>query len=143
MRVVVDKHVTRFPDAPEDTWRSAINEIVNLNFPAFGQEVLPKLAPDLDHADKDTMTLTLGALYRPLLAQAAEYGLCPSNLDVVNFHFGIIARIRPLPQPAEEIFADKRAWFVDVFIAGLQAEAGGADPDAISESDLVKPNCRE
>lgn len=99
MRVVVDKHVTRFPDAPGDTWLSAINEIVNLNFPAFGQEVLPKLAPDLDHADKDTMTLTLGALYRPLLAQAAEYGLCPSNLDVVNFHFGIIARIRPFRRP--------------------------------------------
>ena len=122
MRDVVDKHLLRFPDAPEDTWRSAIGEMVNLNFPAVGQEILPKLLPTLSHEDRAVATAQLQAIYDPLLAQAKQHELCPPDLDYLSFHFAIIALSRPLPEPAEEAFAGRRAWLVDVFIDGLRTQ---------------------
>lgn len=122
MRDVVDRHLTRFPDAPDDTWRSTIGEMVSLNFPAVGQEILPKLLPTLTEEDRDAAIAQLQAIYEPLLTQAKRYELCPQDLDYLSFHFAIIALSRPLPEPAEEVFAGRRAWLVDVFIDGLRAQ---------------------
>ena len=122
MRDVVAKHLLRFPDAPEDTWRSAIGEMVNLNFPAVGLEILPKLLPTLSHEDRAVATAQLQAIYDPLLAQAKQHELCPPDLDYLSLDFAIIALSRPLPEPAEEAFAGRRAWLVDVFIDGLRTQ---------------------
>ena len=125
MRDVVDRHLLRFSDAPEDTWRSAIGEMVSLNFPAVGQEILPKLLPTLSQEDRAVATAQLQAIYGPLLAQAKQHGLCPQDLDYLSFHFAIIALSRPLPEPAEEMLAGKRDWLVDVLIDGLRAQRAG------------------
>mgnify|MGYP002716325195 FL=1 len=68
MRDVVERHLPRFPDSPEDTWRSAISEMVSLTFPAVGQEILPKLLPTLTKEDRDAAIAQLQAIYDPLLA---------------------------------------------------------------------------
>ena len=120
MREVVDRHLPRFPDTPEDTWRSVIGEMVSLNFPAVGQEILPKLLPTLSREDKASATAQLQAIYDPLLEQAKQHELCPQDLDYLSFHFAIIALSRPLPEPAEEVFVGKRAWLVDVLVDGLR-----------------------
>ena len=125
MRDVVERHLPRFPDAPEDTWRCAISEMVSLAFPAVGQELLPKLAPTLTKEDRDAAIAQLQAIYDPLLAQAKQHELCPQDLDYLSFHFAIIALSRPLPEPAEEVFAGKRAWLVDLFIDGLRTQRAG------------------
>lgn len=126
MRAVVDKHVPRFPDTPEATWRCAITEMVDISFPAVGEEFLPVFVPHLDQEERNALTEKVKALYRPLLTEAEKYGLCPGDLDVLDFHFGIIALSRPLPAMAEEVFARSRGWLVDVFICGLRAQAEGS-----------------
>lgn len=122
MRDVVDRHLLRFSDAPEDTWRSAIGEMVSLNFPAVGQEILPKLLPTLTKEDRDATIAQIQGIYDPLLTQAKQHGLCPQDLGYMSFHYAIITLSRPLPEPAEEVFEGKRAWLVDVFIDGLRAQ---------------------
>lgn len=122
MRDVVNHHLPHFPDAPEYTWRAVISEMVSLNFPAVGQEILPKILPTLTQEDKDAVFSFVQALYEPLLAQAKKYKLCPQDLDILSFHFGIITLSRPLPGPAERVFSGKREWLVDVFIDGLHAQ---------------------
>ncbi|WP_328700588.1 hypothetical protein [Corynebacterium wankanglinii] len=104
MRDVVDRHLPRFPNAPEETWRSVIGEMVSLSFPAVAQ---------------------LQAIYEPLLAQTKQHELCPPDLGYLSFHFAIVALSRPLPEPAEEVYVGRRAWLVDVFIDGLRTQ--GAD----------------
>lgn len=125
MRDVVDQHLPHFPDAPEDTWRAVISEMVNLNFPAVGQEILPKVLPTLTQEDRDAATSFVQSIYEPLLAQAKKYELCPQDLDMLSFHFAIITLSRPLPGPGEEVFGGKREWLVDVFIQGLRAQRAG------------------
>lgn len=123
MQAVVDEHVPRFPSDPEATWRSAINALVDIRLPAVGQAILPVLASHSNQEEWDGLTEKVETLYRPLLAEAARYGLCPHDLDVVDFHFGIIAISRPLPAPAEETFGNRRKWLLNVFIDGLRASA--------------------
>lgn len=126
MRAIVDEHVPRFTDDPEATWRCAINAMVDISFPAVGQEILPVFAPHLGREERNALTEEVKTLYRPLLKEAEKYGLCPGDLGVLNFHFGIIALSRPLPDMAEEVFARSRGWLVDVFIDGLRAQAEGS-----------------
>lgn len=122
MRDVVHRHLPRFADTPEDTWRSAIGEMVSLNFPAVGQEILPKLLPTLTKEDRDAAIAQLQAIYEPLLTQAKRYELCPQDLDYLSFHYAIITLSRPLPELAEEVYVGRRDWLVDVFIDGLRAQ---------------------
>ena len=120
MREVVDRYALKMPEDPEGAWRSAIKEMVAVNFPAVGQEVLPVLASDIDAEEREFNLQMVRSLYRPLLVQAEKYGLFPRGIDALNFHIGIIAISRPLPEPGEEMFAAERAWLVDVFINGLR-----------------------
>lgn len=120
MRDLVDRHVPQFDDDPEGAWRSAIKEMVDMNFAAVGQEIVPVLVSHIDSEERELRFEEVRSLYRPLLAQAEKYGLFPQGIDVMNFHFGIIAISRPLPAPSEEMFAAAREWLVDVFINGLR-----------------------
>lgn len=118
MRDLVDRHVPQFDDDPEGAWRSAIKEMVDMNFAAVGQEIVPVLVSHIDSEERELRFEEVRSLYRPLLAQAEKYGLFPQG--IMNFHFGIIAISRPLPAPGEEMFAAAREWLVDVFINGLR-----------------------
>ncbi len=136
MRAIVDKHVPRLPGAPEATWRCAITEMVDNGFPAVVQEFLPVFAPHMGQEERNILIEKVKALYRPLLTEAKKYGLCPGDLDVLDFHFGIITLSRPLPTIAEEVFARSRGWLVDVFIDGLRAQAEGSQSNH-SQSTIV------
>lgn len=120
MRDVVDRYAPKMPEDPEGAWRSAIKEMVAINFPAVAQEILPVLASHIDAEKQEFYLQKVRSLYRPLLLQAEKFGLFPRGVDAVNFDIGIIAISRPLPAKAEEAFAAERAWLVDVFINGLR-----------------------
>lgn len=123
LRAVIDDHVERFPDHPKEVWRSAVHSIVDLHFPAVGQEIIPKLAPKFGMEELGERIGDFLSVYPPLLQLAADHKLCPAKMSTFDFHFGIVALSRPLPEPAESLFSEQRACLVDLFLAGLQAKA--------------------
>lgn len=122
LRAVIDDHVLRFSDAPEEVWRSAIYSIVDLQFPAVGQEIIPELAPHMGEELPSNLDDLL-SVYHPLLQRAAQYKLCPADLKPLEFHYAIVALSRPLPEPAEHILSKQRKWLVDLFLDALQGRA--------------------
>lgn len=139
LRVVVEEHVRRFPEAPDEVWRSAVNSIVDIHFPAVGQEIIPKLAPQLKPKEIIRNEETLLGVYRPLVQQAKEHQLCPENMKLIDFHYAIVALSRPLPEPAESLLTEQRTWLIDLFLEGLQVraqagKAGGTDLAASTDN---------
>lgn len=126
LEAIISEHLPHFEKAPEKAWSGAIHAIAELKLALLGLT----LFTEMDHMSGfqnvvEKRTKDILTAYTPLLTCAKEAGLCPTDLDPLEFHIALTIASRPLPN--SDIINDTapriQQELIDIFLDGLRARA--------------------
>lgn len=120
----IASHEEQWAVDPWRAWSLTVHEIVELRIAAVGEGVLQYITSEIGRSEYlDAMKArNLGKL-ESFLARASYHGFVHRDLEPQQFQFGMMVISRPLPPPAEAIYAGNRDWLVDTYLDGLRVQA--------------------
>ena len=124
--VVINQHLPLFDTNPEKAWSGAVHTIAGLKLALLGLTLLTEMDhnPDFQHIVKKRSE-EIRAAYAPLITRAKEAGLCPADIEPLEFHIALAIASRPLPNSSIINATAPRIQqeLIDIFLDGLKARA--------------------
>ena len=126
IETVISEHLPHFEKAPEKAWSGAIHAIAELKLALLGQTLFSEFEQisGIQHIVENRAEEIRNA-YAPLLTCAKEAGLCPTDLDPLEFHIALVIASRPLPNSdiINAHASQVQQELIDIFLDGLRARA--------------------
>ena len=131
---VVEQHLANSDLDPRSTWRATVHAIAELELAALAQAIFTDTMqlPDASTQRQRIMENRIADIrkvYEQLLAPAKRAGLCPADVDPLDFDLALGIVTRPLPVDAPELptRTPMRNRLIDVMLDGLEAQANAAE----------------
>lgn len=126
IETAINQHLPLFETNPEQAWSGAVHAIAELKLALLGQTMFTEIdeMPNIEHIVENRAKEIRDA-YAPLITRAKEAGLCPADLEPLEFHIALAIASRPLPNSSIINATAPRIQqeLIDIFLDGLEARA--------------------